>query len=372
MTQLYLLPLPNSTASNASGRVGSNVSQFGILEDSGTSVENVSTANVDLRLRGRFQYGPTVSKKLADELDSLSKSPYTALPFFDESGGPLRRKEGYYEIESANVEPAHQITKDVFVYELGLVETGTRENTLIKLTTTPTETETDFTTDGGDETIGVPATANNVRWYTEADGATDATPDLNLGTEFIGVDLYPISDAPTEAASLIYDMPLEDAGKGDVRILDDNNRSKFADTAAGGQVNAWTHVYDNGYEYTGAPVIDNGEIRVFLDTDSGLQTSYWSGDGWIEHSLPTVDSTLTDFDFRRVTPNDARVILSFDDGAGNTRKAILSVQRGRRAILRQPADDVISQDIYDLFDPASAPYDRDLKPVRETIQRNKV
>lgn len=372
MAQLYLLPLPNATASNASGRVGSNVSQFGILEDSGTSVENVSTSNVDIRLRGRFQYGPTVSKKLADELDSLSKGTYTALAFFDESDGPLRRKEGYYEIESANVEPAHQITNDVFVYDLGLVDAGTRENTLIKVTTTPTATETDFTVAGGDETIGVPAPARNVRWYSEAGGTSDASASLTEPTEFIGVDLYPISDAPSEDSALIYDLPLEESGRGDVRLFDDNNRSKFANTAAGGSVNVWTHVYDSGYEYTGSPVIDNGEIRVRLDTGSGLQTEYWSGDGWIEHSMPTVDTSLTGFNFRRVTPVDTRAILTFDDGSGNTRKAILSVQRGRRVILRQPADDVISQDIYDLFNPAAETYDRDLKPVRETIQRNKL
>ena len=74
MLRLYVTPVPEQTTDDATDQIGSQVRQAGLLDTGGTAVENVATENVDFRKRGRIQLGPTLSRKVAEELDSLSES----------------------------------------------------------------------------------------------------------------------------------------------------------------------------------------------------------------------------------------------------------------------------------------------------------
>jgi len=163
MTRLYLTPLPEQTTDTASGQTGSQVQQAGLLDTGGTSVENIATENVDFRKQGRIQLGPTLSRKVADELDSLSESAYTSLPLFDPSGSSLGRKAGYYEVARADVTPAQEARDDVYQYDVQLTKAGTREDSRRAVSTNPEAIATNLAT-GSPAPIGVPAEASNPRW----------------------------------------------------------------------------------------------------------------------------------------------------------------------------------------------------------------
>jgi len=85
MSRLYLTPTPNATADSARDNVSSAIEQTGLIDIGGAATENIATENVDLRLRGRVQYGPRLNRKVATELESLAESRYTAVPFVDDS-----------------------------------------------------------------------------------------------------------------------------------------------------------------------------------------------------------------------------------------------------------------------------------------------
>ena len=262
--RLYLTPLPETTSETASGQIGSDIQQAGLLDTGGTAVENIATENVDFRKQGRIQFGPTLSRKAAEELDSLSESSYTTLPLYS-SDGSLARKRGYYEVTRADVEPAQESREDVYQYDVELANAGTREDSRRAVRTNPQAIDSVYPDAGAAALVGIPDSATDVRWYDDANGSEPATAVETVQAEFGTVARYDPADAAGDTPALTYDLAFSDDGPTDVRVYDSRDRVKFAATASGGEVNVWTHAFHEGYQFDGAAVFDTGVFRLALD-----------------------------------------------------------------------------------------------------------
>ncbi len=301
MIRLYLTPIPEQTTDSAADQIGSQVQQAGLLEGGGTSVENVATENVDFQKSGRIQYGPTLSRKVAEELDSLSESAYGTLPLFD-ANGELARKRGYYEIERITVEPAQESRDDAYQYDVQLTNAGTREDSRRAVRTNPQPVDSVFPDASTPALVAIPDAATDVRWFDDAEGTSKATVTDTVEAEYGTVARYDPADAPTNNPTLTYDVDFADDGPTDVRVYDSRDRVKFAATASGSDVNTWVHAYHTGYQFDGAAVVDTGRFRLALggDTqlvsDDTLQEALTVSDGetvTVSTGETRTDSTLT-------------------------------------------------------------------------------
>jgi hypothetical protein len=262
--RLYLTPLPETTSETAADQIGSDIQQAGLLDTGGTAVENIATENVDFQKRGRIQFGPTLSRKAAEELDSLSESSYTALPLYS-SDGSLARKRGYYEVTRADVEPAQESRDDVYQYDVQLANAGTREDSRRAVRTNPQAVDSVYPDASAAALVAIPDSATDVRWYDDANGTEPATAVETAQAEFGTVARYDPADATADAPALTYDLAFDDDGPVDVRVYDTKDQSKLAATASGSEVNRWTHAYHTGYQFDGAAVFDTGVFRLVLD-----------------------------------------------------------------------------------------------------------
>lgn len=373
MTRLYLTPLPKRTTDTASGQTGSQVQQAGLLDTGGTSVENIATENVDFRKQGRIQLGPTLSRKVADELDSLSESAYTSLPLFDPSGSSLGRKAGYYEVARADVTPAQEARDDVYQYDVQLTKAGTREDSRRAVRTNPEAIVTGLAT-GSPAPVGIPTEAINPRWYDEGSGTEDATPTNTVTTQYGDVDLFDYTNATASAPELIYDLPFDRDGPVDVRVYDDLNQSKLATTASGGEVSTWIHAYHTGYQFEGGAVIDNGRIRFRLGADITAEEYDTTNDVWNSVSLTSGDLSLDDFSLQRIGPAKVRVrLIATDTTDGSTKTASVRVQRGLRGILlRQPVNQTLSSKFESWLSPIASDATDDPQPEQTIKSREKL
>lgn len=274
MTRLYLTPLPKRTTDTASGQTGSQVQQAGLLDTGGTSVENIATENVDFRKQGRIQLGPTLSRKVADELDSLSESAYTSLPLFDPSGSSLGRKAGYYEVARADVTPAQEARDDVYQYDVQLTKAGTREDSRRAVRTNPQAIDSVYPDETAEPLIAIPDTATDVRWFDDANGTEAATAVNTTQAEFGVVARYNPNNSSFDAPTLTFDLAFGEEGRTDVRVYDSLSKGKLAATASGGEVSRWVHAYHTGYDFTGSAVIDTGRFRLVLDGELNATTGW--------------------------------------------------------------------------------------------------
>jgi hypothetical protein len=377
MSRLYLTPTPNATADSARDNIASAIEQIGLIDVGGAATENIATESVDLQLRGRVQFGPRLNNKVATELESLAESQYTAVPFVDDSTtGSLERKRGYYELERADVTPAHPVSESLYEYDLRLTFRGTAEDSLRQVRTT-IESVTSPLATGSPGTIAIPSAAIRPRWYTQADGPETATPIATESAEFGDVDIFEPSTAPYADPSLIYRLPFDADGPTDARVLDTFNRDKFATESTGGQINQWVHVYHTGYQFTGDPVIDTGRIRVFLDVTNGrLQAEEYnpSADVWDPLNVTMGDYALRDFSFQRIGPAGTTVRLTFENTTDGTETALnMNAYRGDdRVLIRPLIGETIPQAVADIFSTIGSTDTTDPNPVQTLLAREDV
>jgi hypothetical protein len=181
--------------------------------------------------------------------------------------------------------------------------------------------------------VGVPAPATGVEWYNTESGATASAESVaSRGGEFVDVDVYDASPSNAPYAgdrlALVYDLPYQDEGLGDVKVWDDYGRAKFDDDG----VCTWARVFIPGHDYAGIPVLDNGLLRVSLDATDGLAAEAWddaSGE-WTTVSLPTSDWTLAGVDLRELSPTRTTGILAFEHtSSGDQYRLRVLLHRGR-------------------------------------------
>lgn len=377
MTQLYVTPLPDTQASTSDEGVRAQIQQAGLLQAGGTATEKIAAENIDLVINGQFDYGAKFADKLADEINSLGESEYAGLPLYKPNVSGGGRNSGYYEVERVAVNPVHPVTGDAYEYEVAFTFTGTRETHWTAVETKiDDDVETGLANEGNPSPVGIPAAASKVRWYSEADGKEDASVNSTVTAEFGSVDLYDPSDAsfynpgdenPVNPI-LLYELDYSDSGSVDVRVYDDRGLSKYY-TVNGQDFSQWTHSYHTSYEYEGAPVVDNGLLRVRFDEPNGVVEAFeWntSTGAWDALSVSHGDYELVDADFERIGPSDVRVYTEWYDSVDDRlEQALISVQRGlNRGIARYPEGTTQTSGLESVLSGFVGDYSTDNKPSR--------
>lgn len=375
MSRLYVTPLPDSQAISADEGVRAQIQQSGLLQAGGTATEKIAQDNIDLVVSGQFRKGARFSRKLADELSSIGESDYSGLPLFRAGVGGGGKNAGYYEVESVDVSPPQPVTEEVFEYEVSFTFTDTKENVWTSVETTIEDVETGLAT-GSNSLIGLPASAGKVRWFSEASGKENATASSTVSAEFGDVDLYDPQDTSVTNPILLYELDYSETGNVDVRVYDDRNLSKYY-SVGGEEFSQWTHAYHTSYEYEGAPVVDNGLLRVRFDESNGVVEAYeWnnSTSTWDTITVNMGDYQLVDADFESISPVDTRVFTEWYDTVDDRlEQALLSFQRGLSgAIARYPDGTTQTSGLESVLSPFVVDYSTDVKPSRALKARGEV
>ena len=390
--RLYLSPLPESEAQTSENAVRSQIAQSGLLEQAGVAVENIATETVDVTVSGQFRAGPLLNRKLADELDSLSESGYTALPLYDADGDRLERVRSYYEIADANVEPAAAVGEGIYRYTIGLTNAGTPESDWRAVTTADESIQTGLTA-GERAFIALPTQASQPRWFDRAQGTEAANAVDTVDAEFGTLDRYDPADSSFENPTLIYAAPFGAEGRVDVRVWDDRLSEKYVTTGAVGgaqydstqydrgrsatftsQFTRWTHAFHPAFEFDGRPVLDNGRLRVRFDPDAGVIVPFrWDGE-WQTVSLTLGNYELEAYDLERVAQVDVDVLTTWrNTSTGAEARAILSLQRGYDdVIVRDPPNGDVPSGLETALDPIAAGVDTDRRPSQTTRAKSEV
>jgi len=378
MIRLYLTPLPEQTTDTASDQIGSQIQQAGLLNTGGTSVENIATENVDFQKQGRIQLGPTLSRKVGEELDSLSESAYTALPLFDAADASLGRARGYYEITRIDVEPAQEARDDVYRYDVSLATAGTREDSVRSIATNIETVSTPLAT-GGNAQLAVPAEAIRPRWYSQASGPEPATATRTEAAQYGDVEFYDPSATTIDNPTLLYDVPFEFDGPTDVRVYDENNRAKLQSTASGGEVSVWTHAYHTAYQFDGDPVVDTGRLRLRFDRKRGtgvINASEWDNSAaeWSPLGVNMGGYELTDYSFTDIRPTSVTARLTLLDTVVSIEEtAIVTALRGaNRAIVRPPVGESLSSGLRQLVNAFASDVTTDPNPSQDLLARSEL
>jgi hypothetical protein len=389
--RLYLLPIPESEAQTAENAVRSQIAQSGLLEQAGIAVENISTENIDATVSGQYRAGPLINRKLADELDSLSESGYTALPLYDSDGNRLERVRGYYEIADASIEPAGAVGDGVYTYTLGLTNAGTPDSDWRAVTTRDEAIQTGLTA-GETAFVSIPTQASQPQWFDRAAGTEPASATDTVEAEFGRLDRYDPDDSTFDDPTLIYASPFGAEGRVDVRVWDDRGRDSKTVTAGSvsgqqydslqydsaqsagvsAEITVWTHAFHPGYVFDGEPILDNGRVRVHLRTGQGDLRAYRWDSGWTRVPLTLGNYRLDGYDFTTIGAalTDVRTEWT-NTSTGDAAVAVLSLQRGYDdVIVREPDNDTLPGGLETALSPIASGVDTDRRPSQTTRSKS--
>lgn len=386
-TTLYLTPLPKSQATQPGEQSArAQLAAQGLVDQSGLVTERVSTENVDVQVRGQFRLAQ-FTEKAKKELRSLSESDISALPL---SGAG--DKDGYYEVSDVSVNPAHETTDLAAEYRIGLTQKGTRQ-TEWRAVRTNSETIGTGLTGGGTDFVAAPSAAVKPRWFDAANGSEVATVQQTKAAELGDVDLYDPDNATGDDPTLIYGLDLSREGRVDVRVWDDRDRNKYttfsddtttvstdthvgsATVSSSAKVNQWYHAYHPGWEFEGVPVVDNGLLRVGFDEQRRRLLAWeWDGSAWSGIGIDHGDYWLWDADVTQIGPSMCEVFAEFEDrSTGSIDAAVIRVQRGiDRAVVRDPENSSIPNDLETMLTPIASDQDSDPQPSHGVISRQEV
>jgi hypothetical protein len=263
---------------------------------------------------------------MAEEFEELFSGGGTdSVPFV--TVGKQSGDNGYYTLSNVDLEPLDPRGKGFYKFDGVLTKEGTRESKRRRVTTNPYQLENDF---GNQQTayVGVPAAATDVVWY---DAETEATEPVSVvetrTAEHGSVDVVDAQASSFSEPALVFDLPYQQEGKVDVVVWDDHGRAKLDSEG----INAWQWVFASGHEFAGNPVVDNGLVRVHLDTN-GLVVEEWdaSTDSWTAVSLGASDWTLEGWDITEISPTRTDVQCRFENASSSKSPYYLdmSLKRG--------------------------------------------
>ncbi|RLM81285.1 hypothetical protein DVK05_09825 [Halorubrum sp. Atlit-8R] len=349
-TRIYTIPLPEATTPDERDSLGTQLSEQGVL-GSDAIVEALSSQAADLTLTGRYALGRYYSELVATELEELADSALGAVSLY---GGDSNRS-GYYQIESADVEPVHAGGRDIWEWTLTLTNAGTRKSHLQALETLPSQPDPghEFGSDL-DGHVGIPAAARQVRAVdstSEPTQRTRPTPVATVATEFGDVDRFDATTLSIDEPVLLYDVSPDAQAAVDVRVYDTNGRdSKFIEGDSG-RVRAWQSVYAHDHEFTGSVVLSNGLLRLTIDepttadATAALEAEQWDADTdtWTAVDLPSyadgdldTDWQPADVDLTHIGQARVAAQVEFEAVAGTNQGDVYAVdvdlERGRETL----------------------------------------
>ena len=315
--QLYKVPLPEATTPDERDDLGTVLSEQGVLNGDAL-VEALSSESADLTLRGQYALGATYSELLATELEELADSSIGPLPLF--TPGRDGAKAGYYEVDSAEVEPVHAGGREVWEWSLSLTKAGTTATHFQAVETSISQPDPGHPFGNDlDALVGLPAAARRVR---ALDAATNPTvrerpePVATRAGAYGDIDVYDATAIGIDDPVLVYALDYADVAPTAVHVYDTQGRSEKYIESDDGRVRQWQSVFGTDHDPSadGAIVISNGLLRVRLDDGAGepgtasLDAETWdaSTDSWTAVDLPAFDADL-DTDWRPVDVDLVRI-----------------------------------------------------------------
>ena len=391
--KIYKIPIPEATTQTDQDTLGTQLSEQGVL-GSDAIVEALSSQAADLTLTGRYAFGRYYSELVATELEELADSALGAVALY---GGESNRS-GYYQIESAQVEPVHAGGRDIWEWTLTLTNAGTRKSQLQAVETAPSQPSPGH--EFGNETtglVGVPSAARQVRAVDSTSDPTQRvrpTPVDTVSTEFGDVDRFDATALSIDEPVLLYDVPPDAQAAVDVHVYDTRGRdAKFLESDSG-RVRMWQSVFARDHEFTGSVVCSNGLLRVTIDEPThadeaaALEAEAWDADtdSWTAVDLPSYADGSLDQDWQPVDCDithigQARVAaqVEFEAVAGSNQGDIYAVdvelERGREALevwVPGGATGAIPTDLETMLEPIAATSQVDSGVEQELVAREEV
>ena len=371
---IYKVAIPEATVPTEQDALGTQLSEQGVL-GSDAIVEALSSQAADLTLTGRYAYGRYYSELLATELEELADSALSGVPLYGGASG----RAGYYQVESAQVEPVHAGGRDIWEWTLSLTNVGTQKSHFQSLETSPSQPDPGHPF--GNETnaiVGVPAAARMVRAVDSTSSPTERvrpTPVTTVSTEFGDIDQYDATALSIDEPVFIYDVAKGAQPAVDARVYDTNGRESKYIKSDSGRVRAWQSVYARDHEFTGSVVCENGLLRITIDeptnadATAALEAEEYDADAdtWSAVDLPTYDTDLdtdwqpADVDFTHIGQARVAAQIEFEaiagTNAGDVYALDLHLDRGRNELgvwIPESVTDPVPMDLEALLAPIAS------------------
>ncbi|QLG47889.1 hypothetical protein [Natrinema halophilum] len=326
--QLYTLVVPSNPQSGLMARLQQQLATSGILEQDGGVVEQLSSEPGDQTISG--YYRAKYADKMATELEELAQaSGVDELSLAGMSSSTS--KDGYYSLESADVEQVAPQTPLVQRFDLTLRHKGTRNDYWRALEPSRRQLDHPFGNSTTPVEVGVPAVAAKAQWFNPEDQTRKlASPTTTRNAELGDVEIFDLDAGETavgtENPTLLYEISYTSEEDVDCRVYDTLGNTAKLDANSDLQ---WKKTFSTQADFDDELVLDNGLLRLRLDEpNSTLTAEEWddSNTTWSAVSLSkpsTVD--LMDVDLMDVAMVRDRAQFTFDvDGSLFALNAILN------------------------------------------------
>ncbi len=312
---LYTLVVPKDSQSDLLNRLQQQLATAGILDQDGSVVEQLSSEPGNQTVSGLYR--DPFAAKMATELEELARaSGFDELPLTGLDGATSQ--DGYYVLESADVDQVQPHTTLVQQFDLSLTKKGTQNGFWRALETNPRQVNHDF---GGDldVLVGIPAAATKVRWYDPATGATEPASTLETRSAELGdVDIYDVDASPlsTDTPALIYEIDYGAEETVDCRVWDTQGTSDKLDADGNLQ---WQKVFATDHDVTSDAelILDSGLLRVRFDEAAGtIAAQEWdeTNTTWTDVGLSRPSGvSLLDVDLTTIGMATIQAQLLIDD-----------------------------------------------------------
>lgn len=372
--ELYTLTIPEDSQTSVQTQAQRNTSARGVLGEDAGSVESLSAAPDQRKLRG--QYRGTYAELMATELAELFEaSEYGAVSYTGTSA--VTPADGYYTPADLSVRRLDPRDGGVVAFDGRMTRVGTRDSHRRAVETAVVQVENAF---GNDQTasVGVPAKATDVRWLNDETGQTTLpSPVTTRSAEFGDVTLYDALAPSFDNPTLVYDLPYDEEGKTDAKVWDDRGASAKHDAD---DITQWQRVFITDHGFVGSPVFDNGLARMTFDRTNGLSAEQWddANGTWSAVSLGTSDWEFDRVDLTRVGPSRIDARCRFRDATQSptaTYELVFGLVRGYQYpqwTRPENETDPVPTGLVELLDPVANPNDYDAQPVQELVARTEI
>lgn len=322
---------------------------------------------------------------LAGELDELADATLNQLPLYQRA--TTYQNQGWYELESATVEPVHANRRDTWEYSLSLTFVGKRASSFRAVETKLWQPDHPWGNTMA-ALVGIPDSARKVRWLDrEMESVAAASPVRTVAGDPLDISLYDVEAGEdalgTTNPVLVYDTEYAADVRSGVRVYDTRGYdAKYSHDGDGPR--QWQIVHSTAHDIVNPVVFSNGVVRVRLDEAGSPQisaerwdadTGAWTAVDAVETAGSETDWTLYDIDVTGLGMQDVRAQLGFEHPTDGFYALNASLQPGRDAVLfwrPDSVDDPVPAGIEDWLDSIAGEWVLDPAGERNLVDRQEV
>jgi hypothetical protein len=330
--QLYNITIPADSQTDAGLQgLGHQIESLAGEQTDAPIIETLGVQSGDQSITASF--ANQRAQVTAAELEELlSASGFDTLPYYTPSD-PGRQGDGWISVEDGSVERASVHEDRVQSISGTFTRSGGRGNYRRSLEVSPQPVPRN---DYGNETsalVAIPSAAEKRTWYNRETSAREPVAVVETVTCEGGhdVDLIDAQGVDLSKPELVYDAGYSEH-RVDVVLWDTRGFSARNDPEDGEL--QWARCYTTRHEYSGAPVIDTGRLRLRLDEQAGISAETYNPtqDTWNPVGLPDSDWSLRDTDITRVSPVRITAQLEFQHPSEGAFALNALARRGRETV----------------------------------------